>query len=206
MKMPLKAMGAIALSALTVACSTNQNSATATLFEQCQSTTNPVVGETSISGLTYIGSAIADAPFDSSAAEIVSYDNCTDKLYVVNAQSKQVDVLTFDAAGKPTQQAFIDLQSAANAAEIEIGAANSVATYNGLIAVAIENANKQENGLIALYRSSDLSLLTTYPAGALPDMVSFSPDGRYIASANEGEPSKDYKIDPQGSITLIDLR
>ncbi|MDF5689218.1 alkaline phosphatase, partial [Vibrio parahaemolyticus] len=140
-----------------------------------------------------------------SAAEIVSYDACTDKLYVVNAQAKRVDVLSMDDNGVPTQSAFIDLNSAGEAAGIEIGAANSVAVFNGLVAVAIENSNKQANGIVGLYRSDDLSLVMTFPTGALPDMVGFSKDGRYIATANEGEPNSDYSIDPEGSITLIDL-
>ncbi|GAJ74155.1 alkaline phosphatase [Vibrio sp. JCM 18904] len=162
-------------------------------------------GETSIQGLTFIGTSVADAPFDTSAAEIVSYDACTDKLYVVNAQAKRIDVLSMDDNGVPTQSAFIDLNSAGEAAGIEIGAANSVAVFNGLVAVAIENSNKQANGIVGLYRSGDLSLVTTFPTGALPDMVGFSKDGRYIATANEGEPNSDYSIDPEGSITLIDL-
>ncbi|MDA0405534.1 choice-of-anchor I family protein [Vibrio alginolyticus] len=177
----------------------------ASFATQCKPTTAPVTGETSIQGLTFIGTSVADAPFDTSAAEIVSYDACTDKLYVVNAQAKRIDVLSMDDNGVPTQSAFIDLNSAGEAAGIEIGAANSVAVFNGLVAVAIENSNKQANGIVGLYRSDDLSLVTTFPTGALPDMVGFSKDGRYIATANEGEPNSDYSIDPEGSITLIDL-
>ncbi|WP_163833429.1 choice-of-anchor I family protein [Spartinivicinus ruber] len=163
----------------------------------------PTIGE--LSGLTLIGTSIADATFATSAAEIVSYDSCTDRLYVVNAQAKQVDVLAMNEQGKPITIGAIKLHAAAKAADIDIGAANSVSTHGGLIAVAIENVNKQANGLIALYRSDNLNLITTYTTGALPDMVSFSKDGRYLATANEGEPSANYQVDPEGSVTLVDL-
>ncbi|MEZ9160453.1 choice-of-anchor I family protein [Vibrio lentus] len=172
---------------------------------QCQSIQQPNKTDAAVTGISLVGRAIADAPFDTSAAEIVSYDSCTDKLYVVNAQAQKVDVLSMDSDSAPTSEGSIDLQSAAAASGIDIGAANSVSTHQGLVAVAIENADKQQNGIIALYRSDTLELITTYTAGALPDMVSFSKDGRYIASANEGEPNADYSIDPEGSVTLVDL-
>ncbi|MFZ3406043.1 choice-of-anchor I family protein [Vibrio chagasii] len=172
---------------------------------QCQSSQQPIASDAEVTGLTLVGSSIADAPFATSAAEIVSYDSCTDKLYVVNAQAKKVDVLSMNADSSPNSEGSIDLQSAALASGINIGAANSVSTHQGLVAVAIENADKQQNGIIALYRSDTLELITTYTTGALPDMVSFSKDGRYIASANEGEPNSDYTIDPEGSVTLVDL-
>ncbi|PTP10491.1 alkaline phosphatase [Vibrio splendidus] len=172
---------------------------------QCQSIEQPSASNAEVTGISLVGRAIADAPFDTSAAEIVSYDSCTDKLYVVNAQAQKVDVLSMNSASEPTSSGSIDLQSAAAASGVDIGAANSVSTHQGLVAVAIENADKQQNGIIALYRSDTLELITTYAAGALPDMVSFSKDGRYIASANEGEPNADYSIDPEGSVTLVDL-
>ncbi|MEX3070628.1 choice-of-anchor I family protein [Vibrio alginolyticus] len=205
MSTPYRAIGVIALSSLAIACSSQPESTLASYSSQCKATVAPVAGETTIHSLTFLGTSVADAPFASSAAEIVSYDACSDKLYVVNAQAKRVDVLSMDEQGVPTQSAFIDLNSAGVAASINIGAANSVAVSNGLVAVAIENSNKQDNGIIALYRSDDLSLITTFPAGALPDMVGFSKDGRYIAAANEGEPSGDYNVDPEGSVTLVDL-
>ncbi|MEZ9873094.1 choice-of-anchor I family protein [Vibrio sp. 10N.261.51.C6] len=205
----------IAVSSALVGCSqsTSTSRTTATPSQtsldafslQCQSIEQPSASNTEVTGISLVGRSIADAPFDTSAAEIVSYDSCTDKLYVVNAQAQKVDVLSMNADSAPTSEGSIDLQSAATASGIDIGAANSVSTHQGLVAVVIENADKQQNGIIALYRSDTLELITTYTAGALPDMVSFSKDGRYIASANEGEPNADYSIDPEGSVTLVDL-
>ena len=205
----------IAVSSALVGCSqsTSTSPTTATPSQtsldafslQCQSIEQPSSSNAEVTGISLVGRSIADAPFDTSAAEIVSYDSCTDKLYVVNAQAQKVDVLSMNSASEPTSKGSIDLQSAAAASGIDIGAANSVSTHQGLVAVAIENADKQQNGIIALYRSDTLELITTYTAGALPDMVSFSKDGRYIASANEGEPNADYSIDPEGSVTLVDL-
>lgn len=75
-----------------------------------------------------------------------------------------------------------------------------------MVAVALENAaNKQANGTIAIYNSDSQELLHTYPAGALPDMVTFSPNGKYIVAANEGEPNDLYTDDPEGSITIIEV-
>ncbi|PTP51651.1 choice-of-anchor I family protein [Vibrio splendidus] len=203
----------IAVSSALVGCSQPTSPTTATPSQtsldafslQCQSIEQPSASNAEVTGISLVGRSIADAPFDTSAAEIVSYDSCTDKLYVVNAQAQKVDVLSMNSDSAPASEGSIDLQSAAAASGVDIGAANSVSTHQGLVAVAIENADKQQNGIIALYRSDTLELITTYAAGALPDMVSFSKDGRYIASANEGEPNADYSIDPEGSVTLVDL-
>lgn len=156
--------------------------------------------------LTLIGTYVSGNDFATGSAEIVSYDSCSDKLYVVNAQDASVDVLSVSATGNPVKAGTIDLSAAATAAGVSIGSANSVSAKKGLVAVAIEAASKQEPGLIALYRSDTLALIGTYTAGALPDMVSLSYDGHYILTANEGEPNSDYSVDPEGSITIVDIR
>jgi hypothetical protein len=156
--------------------------------------------------LEVVGTYESGNEFATSSAEIVSYDSCTDSLYVVNAEDQSVDVLALDSTDStPTKSGVIDLSAAATQAGISIGSANSVVAKNGVIAVAIENEDKQSDGIIALYRSDTLALINTYTAGALPDMVAMTDDSRYLLTANEGEPSSDYSVDPEGTVTIVDL-
>jgi hypothetical protein len=136
--------------------------------------------------------------FEQGAAEIVAYDPRTQRVFVVNAASTSVDVLDISNPALPTLVSTIDAGALG-------GDANSVAVKNGLVAVAIQAEVKTDPGVVAIYDSHSLALLATFPAGALPDMLAFSPDGKTILVANEGEPNADYSVDPEGSITRIDL-
>mgnify|MGYP001950663165 CR=1 FL=1 len=81
---------------------------------------------------------------------------------------------------------------------------NSIAIYGDVVAVAVEADPKQNPGKVVFF-DLDGVYQNQVTAGALPDMVSFSKDGRHIAWANDGEPNADYSIDPEGSVTLVDL-
>ncbi len=139
--------------------------------------------------------------FGVSAAEIPAYDAASKRLFVVNAQAGAVDVLDLSNPANPVKIQVLDATAVLAGAEI-----NSVAVHDGTVAVAIQASVKTDPGRMALYRASDLSLLSSVTVGALPDMVTFTPDGRTVLVANEGEPSDDYQIDPEGSISVIDVR
>ena len=132
--------------------------------------------------------------FDESASEIPAYDRHTKRLFVVNSAQDSLDVF--------------DLHDPANIQRIKQvptgGNPNSVAVHRGLVAVAVEAAVKTDPGSVKFY-DTDGTLLKTLTVGALPDMVTFTPDGDHVLVANEGEPNDDYTVDPEGSVSVIDL-
>ena len=84
------------------------------------------------------------------------------------------------------------------------GNVTAVAVHKDLIAASIKEKKADAPGNVQIFNNNG-EKLAEYKTGALPDNIAFSPDGRYLLTANEGEPSDDYKIDPEGSFTLIDL-
>ena len=131
------------------------------------------------------------------AAEITAFDPSTDRLFAVNNSAEnKIDV--------------IDISDPANIKVIKSismlpygGYVNSVAVYDGKLAAAIESTNKQALGKVVIFNTSTYAEIKSVDVGALPDMVIFSNDGKYILSANEGEPSNDYLNDPEGSVSII---
>ncbi|MBZ0334963.1 choice-of-anchor I family protein [Marinobacter sp. AL4B] len=149
--------------------------------------------------LSVLGSYVPKGDvFDESAAEIIAHDPTHQRLFVVNAKAATVDVLDIS---KPASPVLIDTIDASRKG----ASANSVAVYGDLVAVAIEAEVKQAKGKVVFYDSSDLSKVGEVTVGALPDMVTFTLDGQKVLVANEGEPSGDYTVDPEGSVSVIDL-
>lgn len=145
----------------------------------------------------------ATGAFGKSAAEIPAYCRKSQQLFVVNAESGSVNVLRLLPSGKLKPVTVLD---AATDVGGKLGAVNSVSIHNGKLAIAVEGKPATENGVIAIYNTATLKLFGSVPVGALPDMVAFSPDGRWVVVANEGEPNDDYTIDPEGTVSIIDFR
>ncbi len=142
-----------------------------------------------------------DNGFDESAAEIVAFDSDTARTFVVNAQQGALDVLSLEDPTNPVKVGTL----LASRHWPEAGAINSVGVANGLVAIAVENRTKTSRGRVQIYNASDLALLGQATVGALPDMITFTPDGLHLLIANEGEPNADYSIDPEGSVSIINV-
>ena len=135
------------------------------------------------------------------AAEITAFDPKTNRLFVVNnGGTNQIDVLDMANPAGVSQLTVISLSSKYN------GAVNSLAVHDGLLAAAVESSNKQQPGKVVVFNTTTYAEVKVIEVGALPDMVTFSPDGQSILTANEGEPIADYLTDPVGSVSIISVK
>jgi hypothetical protein len=144
--------------------------------------------------------------FDDGGAEITAYEPSTQRAFVVNSGEGVVDVLDLMDPSMPTLIGSLDVSEDLGDKSLAAGGANSIAVRNGVLAVAVENDDKQAPGWVAFYNTADLTGLAGYAqVGALPDMVTFSEDGRYVLTADEGKPNDAYTVDPEGSISVVDI-
>ena len=132
--------------------------------------------------------------FDVGAAEISAYDVDTHRLFVVNAQDSTVDILDLADPTNITRRGTIDVSP--------LGSPNSVDVYGNVVAVAVEASDPLLPGKVAFYKTNG-QILGTVATGVLPDMITFTPDGRYVLTANEGQPGEDYSLDPEGSVGIV---
>ena len=74
-----------------------------------------------------------------------------------------------------------------------------------MLAIAVAAPVEQNDGTVLLFDTDTQNQLNNFTVGALPDMVTFTPDGTSILVANEGEPDDDYVIDPEGTVSIITI-
>jgi DNA-binding beta-propeller fold protein YncE len=150
--------------------------------------------------------------FADGGAEIVAYDERTERVFAVNASDASVDALDVSDPTTPTKIAAIDVAATMGADPTfggSVGGANSVALERGVLAVAVEADPKTDTGWAAFYRTDTYELLGWVEAGALPDMITFARNGKLALVANEGEPNsygEADSVDPEGSVTVIEVK
>ncbi len=136
--------------------------------------------------------------FGDTASESNAYDAASQRLFVVNGGQVQIDILDVSDTTNPTLINSLDFSE-------QGGSVNTVASANGIIAVAVEASVKTETGQVVFLNAADGAILNTVDVGVLPDLVTFTPDGTKVLVANEGEFDDDTEIDPEGSVSIINI-
>jgi hypothetical protein len=146
--------------------------------------------------LQFIG-RYATNTYDAGGTEISVYDASTYRLFSVNGSTGDLDIIDISNPASPAYVMSFDLSTYG-------ASANSVASKNGIIAIGVEAVVKQDPGMV-VFIDAQGNYLNSVTVGALPDMLTFSPDGNYVLVANEGEPNSTYTSDPEGSVSVIDV-
>lgn len=139
--------------------------------------------------------------YDEGAVEIAAYDPVSRRAFVTFAERPEIRIVDLSDPRAPVEVTpSIDLTPWGEAAH-----ATSVAVANGVLVAAVpQGADDTAPGKV-LFFDTDGALLSQVTVGALPDMVTFSPNGALALTANEGQPNQSYTYDPDGSISVIDV-
>jgi hypothetical protein len=117
-----------------------------------------------------------------SGAEILTYDPSRQAIYVVSGDSS-LEVLSAQDPANLSSLFTLDLAATAG---VPLGGANSVAYKNGLLAIAVAAQEKTDPGLVILVNldtyneANPAGSVQVLTVGALPDMVTFSPNGQNL--------------------------
>lgn len=145
--------------------------------------------------LNYIGS-FDPSGTNTSTCEIVVYDKDSKRLFTTSAVKGFLDIINFADPTSPSVITSIDMNV--------YGGVTSVAVKDGIVAVASPNTDETLDGSVVFFNTSGV-FQKQVTVGALPDMITFSPDGKKVMTANEGQPNPNYSVDPEGSVSIIDI-
>jgi hypothetical protein len=120
--------------------------------------------------------------------------------------------LMFVLAGAPGWLDFVDISNPARPQQVRRkqlleygGFPESVDVSRGIVAVALTSVIKSLPGKVLFFDVEGRRLGNVVSVGPQPVQLSFTPSGREIVVASQGEANDDYTIDPEGSISIIDL-
>ncbi|WP_297392403.1 choice-of-anchor I family protein [uncultured Peptoniphilus sp.] len=152
--------------------------------------------------------SVGRANADGGVAEIVTYNKDDKIFYVVSGVTQSIDLVKINSDGSTECKKRINIGDVLKGQDINVGDMTSVSYSDEkkLLAVAVQDEDYKNNGHIVIL-DKDGNYKEAYECGVQPDMVTFNKDGRYVLSADEGEPREGYDngIDPKGSVTIINV-
>ncbi len=132
--------------------------------------------------------------------EILSIQKSSRRLALSCSTNGTVDILSIE---KPAAPEFLHRFPITDGEEISSVAFHPLENF---FAVAVIDPDPFSAGRIQVHDAATGGLLKAFPAGVHPDSLVFSPDGRHLVVANEGEAyryaGRHYES-PEGSITHI---
>lgn len=139
-------------------------------------------------------------------AEISAYDADSERVFSTSGSGLQIIDLSDPA--NPTLINTVDLSAGVFGFSNDL---TSVAVHDGLVAVSVASLNRTDPGRVFLLDAAG-NFRAVFTVGALPDMLTFSPDGKKLLVANEAEATTSAAlaagatyVNPVGSISVIDL-
>jgi hypothetical protein len=159
--------------------------------------------------------------FDDAAVENIAFHAASKRIFTADqsafgdpdgegplpAKHGRIGVVNVSDPTNPTLQFSFDVSA--------YGLPTGMATHGNLLAVAIPNGvDETRPGVLAFFNTNathDTGPIKVVEVGPVPDHVLFTPDGKKVLTANEGQPCSleipedCFEADPEGSISIVDI-
>ncbi len=129
--------------------------------------------------------------------EVVVYDPVSKRAFLSSGVQRRFDMVSLANPAAPVTLGSVSMQP--------YGGITGLAVKPGLLAVASPDYIEQNPGRVIFFDTLG-NYKGQVTVGSLPDMITFTPDGKYLLTANEGQPNGDFSNDPEGSVSIIDVQ
>jgi len=134
--------------------------------------------------------------FEGSASEIVAHDPRSNRVFVTNASSGNLDILQLGPTGTLTLVGIVNTVGAASHVRIWDDGTSS------FVVAAVPAANQANPGSVQVFDTAG-NLQAIHTVGALPDML-YVTSNHLVLTANEGQPAG--ANNPPGSVSIVNLQ
>jgi 2',3'-cyclic-nucleotide 2'-phosphodiesterase/3'-nucleotidase/5'-nucleotidase len=132
-------------------------------------------------------------------AEISAFDPGSKRMFVINGPDSSIKIVNIANPASPVLVSTISVKP------YGIDVTSVACNKKGLFAIAVIDSNGKTNPSSIVFLDINGNFISKVKAGANADNLAFTSNGLKLLVANEGEPNVGYTIDPEGSVSIIDL-